>query len=135
MGAGSVRSVRPTLNWGYVIEMVQQRSRAPYPQVTPLTLAFAASIALAIVGPSLIGVALPRSHDEVARPSQPVGALNTLPLELQAMRINVTTRWIRALGVDTTALPLRVTGVSLDSVLPIRAGRRRHGNDAAKGMV
>ena len=95
-------------------------------------------VVLPIVGPSLIGVALfgfTLSYDEIARTSQSVGALNTLPLELQAMQTNVTTPVIYALGAYTTALSLLVIGISLGGVLLIRARQRRHGSDAGKGLV
>ena len=51
-------------------------------------------VVLPIVLPSLVGVALfgfTLSYDELARSSQALGALNTLPLELQAMQTNATT--------------------------------------------
>jgi len=45
-------------------------------------------VVLQVVFPSLVGVALfgfTLSFDEIARTSQAVGTLNTLPLELQAL--------------------------------------------------
>lgn len=95
-------------------------------------------VVLPIVAPSLIGVALfgfTLSYDEIARTSQSVGALNTLPLELQAMQTNVTTPVIYALGAYTTALSLLVIAVSLGLVLLFRWRQRRFGSDAGKGMV
>lgn len=95
-------------------------------------------IVLPIVAPSLIGVALfgfTLSYDEIARTSQSVGALNTLPLELQAMQTNVTTPVIYALGAYTTALSLMVIGVCLGLVALFRWRRRRFGSDAGKGLV
>jgi len=95
-------------------------------------------VVLPIVGPSLLGVALfgfTLSYDEIARTSQSVGALNTLPLELQAMQTNVTTPIIYALGAYTTALSLLVIGICLGGVMLIRARQRRHGSDAGKGLV
>lgn len=95
-------------------------------------------VVLPIVAPSLIGVALfgfTLSYDEIARTSQSVGALNTLPMELQAMQTNVTTPVIYALGAYTTALSLVVIGVSLLLVLAFRWRQKRFGSDADKGMV
>lgn len=95
-------------------------------------------VVLPIVAPSLIGVALfgfTLSYDEIARTSQSVGALNTLPLELQAMQTNVTTPVIYALGAYTTGLSLLVIAVSLGLVTLFRSRQRRHGSDAGKGMV
>ena len=95
-------------------------------------------VVLPITAPSLIGVGLfgfTLSYDEIARTSQSVGALNTLPLELQAMQTNVTTPVIYALGAYTTALSLAVIGVSLGLAALIRRPRRRHGSDAGKGLV
>ncbi len=83
-------------------------------------------VVLPIVAPSLIGVALfgfTLSYDELARTSQAVGAVNTLPLELQAMQSNATTPMIYALGTLTTALSLVVVAVTLTAVFVL--GRRR----------
>lgn len=91
-----------------------------------------------IVAPSLVGVALfgfTLSYDELARSSQALGALNTLPLELQAMQTNATTPVIYALGTLTTALSLLVIGTCLAGVLYLQARQARKGSDAGKGMV
>ena len=64
-------------------------------------------VILPMIAPSLIGVALfgfTLSYDELARSSQALGALNTLPLELQAMQTNATTPVIYALGSLTTGI-------------------------------
>lgn len=77
-------------------------------------------VVLPIVLPSLVGVALfgfTLSYDEIARTAQSIGALNTLPLELQAMQTNATTPVIYALGTFTTALSLAVIGGCLLIVL------------------
>ncbi|MFO1036883.1 MAG: ABC transporter permease [Geminicoccaceae bacterium] len=91
-----------------------------------------------IILPSLIGVGLfgfTLSYDELARSSQAMGALNTLPLELQAMQGNATTPVIYALGTLTTALSLLVIAISLGSVLWLRSRQAKKGSDAGKGMV
>jgi putative spermidine/putrescine transport system permease protein len=89
-------------------------------------------VVLPIVFPSLVGVALfgfTLSYDEIARTSQSVGALNTLPLELQAMQTNATTPVIYALGTITTALSLVVILGCLFVVLTIQRRRSRSGYD------
>ena len=95
-------------------------------------------VVLPIVLPSLVGVALfgfTLSYDELARSSQALGALNTLPLELQAMQTNATTPVIYALGTLTTALSLVVIGTSLGVLYWLRARQASKGSDAGKGMV
>jgi putative spermidine/putrescine transport system permease protein len=94
-------------------------------------------VVLPIILPSLIGVALfgfTLSYDELARSSQSLGALNTLPLELQAMQTNATTPVIYALGTLTTALSFSVITICVVAVLVIQRRRARHGSDAGKGV-
>ena len=84
--------------------------------------------------PSLVGVALfgfTLSYDEIARTSQAVGALNTLPLELQALQTNATTPVIYALGTLTTALSLGVIVCCLLVVLTIQHRRTRSSDATA----
>jgi putative spermidine/putrescine transport system permease protein len=92
-------------------------------------------VVVPIILPSLVGVALfgfTLSYDEIARTSQSVGALNTLPLELEAMQTNATTPVIYALGALTTAVSLVVIGASLAAVLLVRRRRARFGSDAGQ---
>jgi putative spermidine/putrescine transport system permease protein len=94
-------------------------------------------VVVPIVLPSLVGVALfgfTLSYDEIARTSQSVGALNTLPLELEAMQTNATTPVIYALGAATTGLSLAVIGASLAAVLWARRRRARYGSDAGHAV-
>ncbi len=94
-------------------------------------------VVVPIILPSLVGVALfgfTLSYDEIARTSQSVGALNTLPLELEAMQTNATTPVIYALGTMTTALSLAVIGISLVIVLLVRRRRARYGSDAGRAV-
>ena len=83
--------------------------------------------------PSLFGFTL--AYDELARSSQALGALNTLPLELQAMQTNATTPVIYALGTSTTALSLVMIGTSLASLYWLRAWQASKGFDTGKGMT
>ena len=95
-------------------------------------------VVLPIILPSLVGIALfgfTLSYDELARSSQTMGALNTLPLELQAMQSNATTPVVYALGTLTTGVSLLVIGTALTTVLFLRARRTRHGSGAVKGEV
>jgi putative spermidine/putrescine transport system permease protein len=76
-------------------------------------------VVLPMIAPSLVGVALfgfTLSWDEVARSSQAISDVNTLPLELQGLTTTVTTPEIYALGTLTTgvsaAVILLVLGVS-----------------------
>ncbi|HEV8030022.1 MAG TPA: ABC transporter permease [Stellaceae bacterium] len=94
-------------------------------------------VVVPIILPSLVGVALfgfTLSYDEIARTSQSVGALNTLPLELEAMQTNATTPVIYALGAMTTALSLVVISTSLIAVLLVRRQRARLGTDAGQAV-
>lgn len=92
-------------------------------------------VVIPIVAPSLLGVALfgfTLSYDELARTSQASGALNTLPLELQAMQTNATTPVIYALGTLTTLLSFTVIALTLSLAAFLKRRRARHGSDAAK---
>jgi putative spermidine/putrescine transport system permease protein len=69
-----------------------------------------------IIAPSLIGVALfgfTLSYDELARSSQAIGGLNTLPLELRGLTTTVTDPTIYALGTLTTGISFTVIGLAL----------------------
>jgi putative spermidine/putrescine transport system permease protein len=95
-------------------------------------------VILPMVFPSLVGVALfgfTLSYDEIARTSQAVGALNTLPPELQALQTNATTPVIYALGTLTTALSLGVIVCCLLVVLTIQHRRTRSSDATAPGQT
>ncbi|MFM2120678.1 MAG: hypothetical protein RL722_2146 [Pseudomonadota bacterium] len=73
-------------------------------------------VVLPLIGPSLVGVAMfgfTLSWDEIARSSQALGDLNTLPLELQGLTTTVTTPVIYALGTVTTVVSFGVMGLTL----------------------
>jgi putative spermidine/putrescine transport system permease protein len=53
------------------------------------------------------------SWDEIARSSQTMGDLNTLPMELQGLTTTVTTPVIYALGTVTTVVSFVVIGLAL----------------------
>jgi putative spermidine/putrescine transport system permease protein len=74
---------------------------------------------LPLIGPSLVGVGMfgfTLSWDEIARSSQAMGDLNTLPLELQGLTTTVTTPVIYALGTVTTVVSFLVMGLTLATV-------------------
>ena len=95
-------------------------------------------VVLPMIAPSLVGVALfgfTLSWDELARSSQAMGSVNTLPIELQALTTTVTTPAIYALGTTTTAISFLVIGTALAVIFIVQHRRRRHGSDAGQGMV
>ena len=53
------------------------------------------------------------SWDEIARTSQAIGDVNTLPLELQGLTSTVTTPAIYALGTVTTVVSFAVMALTL----------------------
>ena len=66
------------------------------------------------------------SWDEIARSSQAIGDLNTLPLELQGLTTTVTTPAIYALGTVTTVVSLLVIALALAAAAWLgRRSRRR----------
>jgi putative spermidine/putrescine transport system permease protein len=68
-------------------------------------------IAPAVVGIGMFGFTL--SWDEIARTSQAIGDVNTLPLELQGLTTTVTNPSIYALGTVTTLVSFGVIGLAL----------------------
>jgi len=71
------------------------------------------------------------SWDEVARSSQALGDLNTLPLELQGLTTTVTTPDIYALGTLTTGVSVLVIGLAFGAIqLWRRRDRRLAGREA-----
>ncbi len=84
-------------------------------------------VVLPLIGPSLVGIGMfgfTLSWDEIARSSQAMGDLNTLPLELQGLTTTVTTPVIYALGTVTTVVSFAVMALTL-SVLWWWRRRRR----------
>jgi putative spermidine/putrescine transport system permease protein len=85
-----------------------------------------------VIGIGLFGFTL--SWDELARSSQVIGAVNTLPLELQGLTTTVTNPDIYALGTVTTAVSFVVIGVCLAVILILQKRQNRFGSDAGKGV-
>ncbi|HYP82436.1 ABC transporter permease [Variovorax sp.] len=89
-------------------------------------------VVLPLIGPSIVGIGMfgfTLSWDEIARTSQAIGDVNTLPLELQGLTSTVTTPAIYALGSVTTVVSLLVMGGTLAAVALLRrraTARPRH---------
>jgi putative spermidine/putrescine transport system permease protein len=85
-------------------------------------------VVLPLVGPSLVGVGMfgfTLSWDEIARSSQAIGDVNTLPLELQGLTTTVTTPSIYALGTLTTLISLAVIALALAGAALLRRRSRQ----------
>jgi putative spermidine/putrescine transport system permease protein len=73
-------------------------------------------VVLPLIGPSVVGIGMfgfTLSWDEIARTSQAIGDVNTLPLELQGLTSTVTTPSIYALGTVTTIVSFAVMGIAV----------------------
>lgn len=73
-------------------------------------------VVLPLIAPSVVGIAMfgfTLSWDEIARTSQAIGDVNTLPLELQGLTTTVTTPAIYALGTVTTVISLLVISLAV----------------------
>lgn len=84
-------------------------------------------VVLPMIGPSLLGVGMfgfTLSWDEIARSSQAIGDLNTLPLELQGLTTTVTTPVVYALGTLTTVVSLAVIATTLMALALLRRRTR-----------
>ena len=82
-------------------------------------------VVLPLIAPSLVGVGMfgfTLSWDEIARTSQAIGDVNTLPLELQGLTSTVTTPAIYALGTVTTVVSFAVMGGTL-ALMKLLRGR------------
>jgi putative spermidine/putrescine transport system permease protein len=72
-------------------------------------------VVLPLIAPPVVGVGMfgfTLSWDEIARTSQAIGDVNTLPLELQGLTSTVTTPAIYALGTVTTVVSFAVIGLA-----------------------
>ncbi|SDN53463.1 ABC transporter permease [Polaromonas sp. JS666] len=73
-------------------------------------------VVLPLIAPSVVGIGMfgfTLSWDEIARTSQAIGDVNTLPLELQGLTTTVTTPAIYALGTVTTVVSLGVVALAI----------------------
>jgi len=84
-------------------------------------------VVLPLIAPSVVGIGMfgfTLSWDEIARTSQAIGDVNTLPLELQGLTSTVTTPAIYALGTVTTVVSFAVMGVTLALAWALGRGRK-----------
>ncbi|MEJ8812133.1 ABC transporter permease [Variovorax ureilyticus] len=80
-------------------------------------------VVLPLIGPSVVGIGMfgfTLSWDEIARTSQAIGDVNTLPLELQGLTSTVTTPAIYALGTVTTVVSFAVMAIALGAAAMLR---------------
>jgi putative spermidine/putrescine transport system permease protein len=94
-------------------------------------------VVLPIILPSVVGIGLfgfTLSWDELARSSQAIGSVNTLPLELQGLTTTVTNPDIYALGTLTTGVSFVVIGFCLAIILLLQRRQKKFGSDASKGV-
>ncbi|SKA11864.1 putative spermidine/putrescine transport system permease protein [Enhydrobacter aerosaccus] len=90
-------------------------------------------VVLPILLPGIVAVALfgfTLSYDEFARTLQTSGPLNTLPLEIWSMTLNVTSPSLYALGTTTTIVSFLTIGLCLGAIVAIQ--RRRGGRAAGE---
>ena len=88
-------------------------------------------VVLPLIAPSVVGIGMfgfTLSWDEIARTSQAIGDVNTLPLELQGLTTTVTTPSIYALGTVTTFVSLLVMGLAIGSARLL--SKRQHKGQA-----
>jgi len=79
-----------------------------------------------ILAPGLLAVALfgfTLSYDEFSRTLQTTGGLNTLPLEIWSMTLNVTSPSLYALGTVTTVASFAIIGACLAVIAVIQKRR------------
>ena len=95
-------------------------------------------VVLPLILPSVVGIGVfgfTLSWDELARSSQAIGSVNTLPLELQGLTTTVTKPDIYALGTLTTAVSIVVIVSALLIIRFLQKRQARFGSDAGQGMV
>jgi putative spermidine/putrescine transport system permease protein len=79
-----------------------------------------------VLAPGLVAVALfgfTLSYDEFARTLQTAGSLNTLPLEIWSMTLNVTSPSLYALGTVTTIVSFAIIGICIGAIVLINKRR------------
>ncbi len=89
-------------------------------------------VVLPLILPSVIGIGLfgfTLSWDEIARSSQVIGEVNTLPLDLQGLTTTVTKPDIYALGTVTTGVSFAVILLTLVMMRAITARRAKRASE------
>src|ERR1700761_7019846 len=95
-------------------------------------------VVLPIILPSVVGIGLfgfTLSWDELARSSQAIGSVNTLPLELQGLTTTVPNPDIYALGTVISAVSFTVITLALGTIHMLNKRQAAKGSDAGKGLV
>lgn len=83
-------------------------------------------VVVPILAPGIVAVALfgfTLSYDEFSRSLQTSGPLNTLPLEIWSMTLNVTSPSLYALGTVTTLASFLIIGACLGAIVMIQRKR------------
>jgi len=83
-------------------------------------------VVIPILAPGLVAVALfgfTLSYDEFARTLQTAGSLNTLPLEIWTMTLNITSPSLYALGTVTTIISFVIIAICLGAIASIQKRR------------
>jgi len=83
-------------------------------------------VVIPVLAPGLVAVALfgfTLSYDEFARTLQTSGSLNTLPLEIWSMTLNVTSPSLYALGTVTTIVSFIIIGACIGAIIVINKRR------------
>ena len=83
-------------------------------------------VVIPILAPGIVAVALfgfTLSYDEFARTLQTAGSLNTLPLEIWSMTLNVTSPSLYALGTVTTIVSFIIIGTCLGTIALLQKRR------------
>jgi putative spermidine/putrescine transport system permease protein len=91
-------------------------------------------VVIPVLAPGLVAVALfgfTLSYDEFARTLQTAGSLNTLPLEIWSMTLNVTSPSLYALGTVTTIVSFVIIAACIGAIILIN--RRRGVHAASSG--
>src|SRR5271156_5302248 len=93
-------------------------------------------VVLPIILPPVIGIGLfgfTLSWDEIARSSQTIGEVNTLPLELQGLTTTVTRPDIYALGTVTSAVSFLVIFAALGGIRLLQRRTARSPRGGGRG--
>ena len=90
-------------------------------------------VVIPALAPGLVAVALfgfTLSYDEFARTLQTAGSLNTLPLEIWSMTLNVTSPSLYALGTVTTVVSFVIIGACIGAIVLINKRRGVRANNS-----
>ena len=83
-------------------------------------------VVIPVLAPGIVAVALfgfTLSYDEFSRTLQTSGSLNTLPVEIWTMTLNVTSPSLYSLGTVTTIVSFLIIGLCLGSIAQMQKRR------------